>query len=81
MTCTVFKDEQDYAEEKSIIDTKTPMLIVVANKDNVVDNEKASQFYKKNRNEKNKYIEYEEADHTTITMDEQIGLDLAQKII
>jgi esterase/lipase len=60
---------------------KNPICFVVALKDESVDNEKTKEFYYKNNNPKNKFVEIVEADHLTINHELKCATKTANEII
>ena len=60
---------------------QTPTLFIIAKGDTVIKNETIVEVYKGCHNSKNKIVEYEEADHTTITVDRDIAKKMAMDII
>ena len=81
-TCLIFIREQEqankYLRDKQV---NVPMIFVIANKDKVVSNQTIDHFAKINNNPRGKVINFEEADHSTITIDEEISKSMCDQII
>jgi esterase/lipase len=73
----MFKEQQDFAFG-NVKNATTPCLIITAKQDNVVKNSAASEILKLVNNPKNKLIEYEDADHLTITADLEHAISMAK---
>eukprot|EP00347_Sterkiella_histriomuscorum_P015096 403358334 len=81
-TLLIFLKEHEKA--KQILNqnqAKIPTLFIIAGKDNVISNTAIDEVYKRMYNCKNKLVRYEEADHTTITVDNDYAREMAQDII
>ncbi|CDW79718.1 UNKNOWN [Stylonychia lemnae] len=81
-TLLIFIKEQEEAF-KAVKEgrNQTPIVFVLAGKDDVVRNSTTKEIYSDINNAKSKIIEYPDADHSTITIDEDISKKMAFEII
>ncbi len=80
-TLVLFKDEQDFARANVKTGMKVPFIIITAKNDELVRNSDSFEIYQMNKNPKNKFVEFDNADHLTISHDLDQVQELVQSIV